>query len=58
MAKRLTRKLTDVANEVERQLKAHFNVTEKDLTAWRAKAKLSENFPEVMQAFGLIARQN
>ena len=46
MAKRLTRKLTDVANEVERQLKAHFNVTEKDLTAWRAKAKLSENFPE------------
>ena len=46
MAKRLTRKLTDVANEVERQLKAYFNVTEKDLTAWRAKAKLSENFPE------------
>ena len=28
MAKRLTRKLTDVAREVEIQLKAHFEITQ------------------------------
>ena len=41
MAKRLTRKLTDVAKEVENQLKAHFNVTQKELDAWRARAQAS-----------------
>ena len=45
MAQRLTRKLTDVAQEVERQLKAHYNVTDKDLTVWRVAARLSANFP-------------
>jgi hypothetical protein len=44
--KRLTRKLTDVIAEVEKQLKAHYGVTEKDLTAWRNRAKaLSHKFP-------------
>lgn len=45
MAIRLTRKLTDVANEVETQLKAHYNVTDKELAAWRTDAKLHQNFP-------------
>jgi hypothetical protein len=45
MAKRLTRKLTDVAKEVETQLKAHYNVTQKELDAWRTAAKLSQPFP-------------
>ena len=46
MAKRLTRKLTDVAKEVEQQLKAHYNVTQKELDAWRARALASEHrFP-------------
>ena len=45
-AKRLTRKLTDVIAEVETQLKAHYNVTQKDLDAWRTRAKaLSHRFP-------------
>jgi hypothetical protein len=45
-AKRLTRKLTDVIAEVETQLKAHYNVTQKDLDAWRTRAKaLSLKFP-------------
>jgi hypothetical protein len=45
-AKRLTRKLTDVIAEVENQLKAHYSVTQKDLDAWRARAKaLSHKFP-------------
>ncbi len=44
--KRLTRKLTDVIAEVEKQLRAHYNVSEKDLAAWRARAKaLSHRFP-------------
>ena len=44
--KRLTRKLTDVIAEVEKQLKAHYNVTQKELDAWRARAKaLSHKFP-------------
>lgn len=46
MAQRLTRKLTDVAREVEQQIKAHYNVTQKDLDNWRAGARLSQNFPE------------
>ena len=45
-AKRLTRKLTDVIAEVENQLRAHYGVTEKDLDAWRNRAKaLSHKFP-------------
>ena len=44
--KRLTRKLTDVIAEVEKQLKAHYNVTQKDLDAWRTRAKaMSHRFP-------------
>ena len=44
--KRLTRKLTDVIAEVETQLRAHYNVTQKELDAWRARAKaLSHKFP-------------
>lgn len=44
--KRLTRKLTDVISEVERQLKAHYNVTQKELDAWRARAQaLEHKFP-------------
>ena len=46
MSKRLTRKLTDVIAEVETQLKAHYNVTQQELDAWRARAKaLSYQFP-------------
>jgi len=45
MAKRLTRKLTDVAKEVEQQLKAHYNVTQKELDNWRTAARLSQPFP-------------
>ena len=41
MAKRLVRKLTDVALEVEKQIKAHYNVTQKELENWRAAVKLS-----------------
>jgi hypothetical protein len=45
-AKRLTRKLIDVIAEVESQLKAHYCVTQKELDAWRARAKaLSHRFP-------------
>ena len=44
--KRLTRKLTDVIAEVEKQLIAHHNVAQKDIDAWRARAKaLSYKFP-------------
>jgi hypothetical protein len=39
MTKRLVRKLVDVAVEVETQLIAHFNVTQKELDAWRRAAK-------------------
>lgn len=47
MAKRLTRKLTDVASEVEQQIKAHFGVTQKELDGWRQRAsKLPHKFPE------------
>ena len=46
MAKRLTRKFMDVVSEVEKQLKAHYNVTQKELDAWRARAQASEHqFP-------------
>lgn len=47
MAKRLTRKLTEVAREVEQTLKAHYNVTEKDLENWRKAARAQGyTFPE------------
>lgn len=47
MPKRLTRKLTDVVKEVERQLIAHYGVTQKDLQAWRTRAKnLPYQFPK------------
>lgn len=46
MAQRLTRKLTDVAREVEQQIKAHYNISQKELDNWRAAARLSQNFPE------------
>lgn len=47
MAKRLVRKLSDVVNEVEQQLKAHYNVTQKELDAWKLRAHaLPANFPE------------
>jgi len=45
MAKRLIRKLTDVASEVEKQLKAHYDVTDKHLDAWRKAAHLRTDFP-------------
>jgi hypothetical protein len=38
MAKRLTRKLTDVIAEVKQQLKSHYNVTQTHIVAWRSKA--------------------
>jgi hypothetical protein len=46
MAKRLTRKLTDVAEEVEKQIKAHYNITQKELDTWRANARRSPAFPD------------
>jgi hypothetical protein len=46
MAKRIVRKLTDVIAEVEAQLKADFDITQKDLNAWRARAAAqSYSFP-------------
>lgn len=45
-AKRLTRKLTEVIAEVEKQLIAHYGVTKKDLEAWQNRARaLSHRFP-------------
>jgi hypothetical protein len=53
MSKRLTRKLTDVAEEVERQLRAHYNVTDRELVAWQTAAKNSHPFPKsTMVAIG------
>ncbi len=47
MAKRLTRKLTDVVLEVEKQIKAHYNVTQKELDGWRLRAQASPcKFPD------------
>jgi len=47
MAKRLVRKLTDVAREVEQQIKAHYNITQKELTAWQKRAQnLTVSFPK------------
>lgn len=39
MVVRTVRKFTEVAKEVERVLCSHFNVTQKDLDTWRAKAR-------------------
>ena len=39
MAQRLRRKLTEVATEVEQQLKAHYNVTNDQLASWRQAAQ-------------------
>jgi len=47
MAKRLTRKLTDVAAEVKQTLISHFNVSQQDLDNWKAMAILSPHtFPK------------
>jgi len=47
MAQRLTRKLTEVAREVEQQIRAHYNVTQKELTAWKSRAQnLQQTFPK------------
>ena len=47
MPQRIARKLTDVAVEVEQQLKSHFKVTIKQLEAWRSRAHaLPYGFPE------------
>lgn len=44
--KRLTRKLTDVVAEVESQLKAHYNITQKQIDSWKARvASLPASFP-------------
>jgi hypothetical protein len=46
MAKRLTRKLSAVAREVESQIKAHYNVSQKEIDAWRTAAQSSPySFP-------------
>jgi hypothetical protein len=46
MAKRLVRKLTDVAAEVEKTLKTHFNVTQEQLDAWYTAVHASSHtFP-------------
>ena len=45
-AKRLVRKFMDVVTEVELQLKAHYDVTDADLKAWRNRAAaLAHKFP-------------
>jgi hypothetical protein len=47
MSKRLVRELTAVATEVEQQLKAHYNVTQKELDNWRTLAQSpSMSFPQ------------
>ena len=44
--KRLVRKFTDVVSEVETQLKAHYNVTQEQIDAWRVRAQTSSfKFP-------------
>jgi hypothetical protein len=47
MAKRLTRKLTDVASEVEATIKKEFDVSDRELDSWRHRAQnLPQTFPE------------
>lgn len=45
MAKRLVRKLVDVAAEVERQIKAEYGVSTKELQAWQRRARSGHQFP-------------
>lgn len=46
MAKRLTRKLTDVAVEVEATIKREFDVSDRELDSWRHRAQnLLQRFP-------------
>lgn len=46
MAKRLTRKLTDVAVEVEATIKREFDVSDRELDSWRHRAQnLPQRFP-------------
>lgn len=46
MAKRLTRKLTDVALEVEATIKREFDVSDRELDSWRHRAQnLPQSFP-------------
>ena len=56
MAQRLTRKLTDVAREVEQQIRAHYNITAKELENWRTRAHgLKVAFPKsTMQDIGSL----
>jgi hypothetical protein len=44
--KRLVRQFMEVVAETEKQIKAHYNVSQKELDAWRARAMASKNkFP-------------
>lgn len=52
MAKRLVRKLTDVAAEVEQTLKSHYNVTQEQLDTWRTAA---QNSPFTFPASNMVA---
>lgn len=56
MAKRLTRKLTDVAREVEATIQREFSIDVSTLTAWRQRAHALENdFPvSTMTAIDLL----
>lgn len=47
MAQRLVRKLTEVIDEVLRQIQAHYNVTPRQIEAWRRRAQSSAwKFPD------------
>ena len=47
MGKRLTRKLTDVAAEVEDTIKREFGVSDSELASWRGRADaLPHTFPQ------------
>jgi hypothetical protein len=46
MAKRLVRKLTEVANEVKTQILSQYDVSTKDLGLWQERAKLKNVFPQ------------
>lgn len=51
MVKRLTRKLTDVAQEVEATIKQEFEISDATLDAWRQRAHaLPQGFPESTMA--------
>lgn len=41
MAKRLIRKLVDVIAEVEKQLKTHYDISQKELDTWRIRSRSS-----------------